>query len=470
MNLVSMIIVIIVVLVLIYYLNNKFECFSNNNNRNPKDNIKNIKDYYNLLLNNKSNSKNIKIQIEQEIKIIEQSIINNYDKYKLNNIYQNELVPLIDKPNLNEFNIIISKIDFLVDYSFNSIYHDFSIIISDIKEDFKNLMELYTDVYINKTISLSIVKNQIDSLTQKIYNSLLKITTHEDLNSSGIILILNTTLKRAYEMNDITQINSLTYTFNEKIKSINNKLISNIKPNDSSFEIKGVEMTKPATTFQPTTTISLHKDKEVINLIQDDFNNIYNSFDLINIIYKNNGDKKQIKELNDIIYKSIDNIINYNKTDIEYKNKITSIKIIIITPILKSELKESYKKNNNEVIKIKNKFYDAIIEIKNIIISNYSKTRDDNNRGICLKEIIEAILNNNFPIKVNKLKGCNNSIFISNNNLTIYPKMAVSKNNGKSWDFATDLLEYKNTGNKNGDYLYTYKLATTDGQKWTFIN
>jgi hypothetical protein len=467
MELVGMIVVIIIVLALIYYFNKNFECFSN---INPKDNIKNIKYYYNLLFNNNANSKNIKRQIEQEVKKIEQSLVNNFDKYKLNNIYQNELVPLIDRPNLNEFNIVISKIEFLVDYSFNSTYHDFSIIISDIKEDFKKLTELYEDVYLNKTIALSIVKNQIDSLTQKIYNSLLKVTTHEDLNSSGIILILNTTLKRAFEMNDITQINSLMNTFNEKIKSINNKLISNIKPKDKSFEIKGVEMGLPATTFQPTTTVSLHKDKEVINLIQDDFNNIYNSFDLINIIYKNNGDKKQIKELNDIIYKSIDNIINYNKTDIEYKNKITSIKIIIITPILKSELKESYKKNNNEVIKIKNKFYDGIVEIKNIIINNYSKTRDDNSRGVCLKEIIEAILNNNYPIKVNKLKGCNNSIFISNNDLTIYPQMAVSKNNGKSWDFATDLLEYKNTGNKNGNYLYTYKLATTDGQKWSFIN
>ena len=467
MELVGMIVVIIIVLALIYYFNKNFECFSD---INPKDNIKNIKYYYNLLFNSNVNIKNIKNQIEQEIKKIEQSLVNNYDKYKLNNIYQNELVPLIDKPNLNEFNIVISKIEFLVDYSFNSTYHDFSTIISDIKEDFKKLTELYGDVYLNKTISLSIVKNQIDSLTQKIYNSLLKVTTHEDLNSSGIILILNTTLKRAFEMNDITQINSLMYTFNEKIKSINNKLISNIKPKDKSFDIKGVEMGLPATTFQPTTTVSLHKDKEVINLIQDDFNNIYNSFDLINIIYKNNGDKKQIKELNDIIYKSIDNIINYNKTDIEYKNKITSIKIIVITPILKSELKESYKKDNNEVIKIKNKFYDAIVEIKNIIISNYSKTRDDNSRGVCLKEIIEAILNNNYPIKVNKLKGCNNSIFISNNDLTIYPQMAVSKNNGKSWDFATDLLDYKKTGEKAGNYLYTYKLATTDGQKWSFIN
>lgn len=467
MELLAMVIVIIIILTLIYYFNKKFECFSNTD---PIDNIRNIKNYYKLLLDNRDTSNNTKKQIEKEIRIIEKLIVNNYDKYKLNNIYQTELVPLIDKPNLNEFNIVIGKIEFLVNYSFNSVYHDFSVIINQIQEDFRSLLQLYNSVYITKTVDLITVKSQIDNLTQTIYNSLLKITTHEDLNSSGIILILNTTLKRAYEMGDTTQTNSLIYTFNQYVNNINNKLFSTFKPQDKQFEVKGNEMELPATTFQPTTTISLHKDKEVIKLIQNDFNNIYNSFDLINTIYKNNGNKKQIKELNDIIYKAIDNIINYNKNDTEYKNKITSIKIIIITPILKRELKESYGKNNNEVIKIKNKFYDGIVEIKNIIISNYSKTRDNNNRNICLKEIIEAILNNQFPIKVNKLNGCNNSIFISDNNLTIYPQMAVSKNNGKSWDFATDLMDYKQTGNKTGDYLYTYKLATTNGQKWSFIN
>ena len=97
MELVGMIVVIIIVLALIYYFNKNFECFSD---INPKDNIKNIKYYYNLLFNSNVNVKNIKNQIEQEIKKIEQSLVNNYDKYKLNNIYQNELVPLIDKPNL----------------------------------------------------------------------------------------------------------------------------------------------------------------------------------------------------------------------------------------------------------------------------------------------------------------------------------------------------------------------------------
>lgn len=54
---------------------------------------------------------------------------------------------------------------------------------------------------------------------------------------------------------------------------------------------------------------------------------------------------------------------------------ITSIKIGIIQPILEDEIRLSYKTNDeNEVIKIKNKFYDAILEIKNIIINYYSKS------------------------------------------------------------------------------------------------
>jgi len=463
-------ILICIIIILYIYFNYKYEKFSN---INAKEEILNIKKNYDLLYNEK-NSKNILIvknNIDKSIKNIEKILINNYDKYKLNNLYYNELIPLLDNYNKNDFLIVINKIDFLIDYSFNSSYHDFSIIINNIKTEFKNLNILYKDVYINKSNNILNNKNEIEIKIQKIYSLLLKITTHDDLNSSGIILILNTTLKRAYETNDITQINSLILTFDEKIKNLNNKFNNINIDNNKKFDFKGIEIDNNVNIIEPTTTISIHKDRKVIKLIQDDFNNIYNSFDLINIIYKNNGDKKQLIELNDIIFKSIDNIISYNNTDIEYKNKITSIKIIIITPILNKELKESYKINkDNDIIKIKNKFYDGIIEIKNIIINSFTKNRNDNNREICLKEIIEAILNNNYPIEIKKLKGCNNSIFISNNNLTIYPHLAISNNNGKTWNFATDFLEYKNTGNKTSDFLYTYKLATNDGKNLNFIN
>ena len=218
MELLSMIVVIIIILLLIYYFNKNFECFSD---LNPKKEIDEIKKNYKLIIDETNNYqiKIIKNNIEKSIKNIEKSLVNNYDKYKLNNIYQNELIPLLNKPNINEFIIVINKIEFLIDYSFNSTYHDFSIIISNIKDEFKKLNDIYKDVYIDKTSNLNTVKNEIDIKTQKIYNLLLKITTHDDLNSSGIILILNTTLKRAYEMNDITQINSLITTFDEKIKN-----------------------------------------------------------------------------------------------------------------------------------------------------------------------------------------------------------------------------------------------------------
>lgn len=458
MELLMMLIVIIILLTLLYYFNKNFECFTSNSIDTKKE-IKEIKKNYDKLIEEKNNDKkeDLKYKIELSIKKIEKTLVNNYDKYKLNNLYNTELIPLLNNPNINKFIIIINKIQFLIDYSLNSNYYEYSNIINEIKVEFKNLNSLYESIYINKTVKFN--KNKIDSISKKIYDLLLKITTHNDLNSSGIILILNTSLKRAYETSDLIQINSLISTFDEKIKSLNyNKVIYSSNYNDS-YELN-----------LPTTTISVHKDKEIITLIQEDFDNIYNSFDLINIIYKNNGDKKQLKELNNIIFNSIDNIISYNKNDNDYKNKIMSVRNVIITPILSKELKESYNKNYNEIIKIKNKFYDAIIEIKNIIISNYSKTHSDDNRSNCLKSIINAILNNNYPIEIKKLNGCTNSIFLDNNDLTIYPQIAVSKNNGKTWDFATDLNEFKKNNKKKGEYLYTYKLASNDGTKWSFIN
>ena len=92
------------------------------------------------------------------------------------------------------------------------------------------------------------------------------------------------------------------------------------------------------------------------------------------INYINNGNKDELNKLIYIIYSSIDNIISYYDNN-TYKEMITSIKIGIIQPILEDEIRLSYKTNDeNEVIKIKNKFYDAILEIKNIIINYYSKS------------------------------------------------------------------------------------------------
>jgi hypothetical protein len=472
MELLKMIVIIIIVISLIYFVNKNFECFTDF--IKPLTEVENIKRNYNLLIKevNYNSRANLINKIKTSIYNIETTLINNYDKYKLNNIYYNEIIPLFDKPNNNKFDLAIKKIEFLIEYSANNSYYEHSITINDIKNSFKDLNNLYRDVYITKITTYNKSKDNIDILTKKIFNLLLKITSHDDLNNSGIILILNTTLKRAYETNDTININSQILTFDEKIKQLNLKLGAF---NNSEYKstIRGVEVDIPATTIQPTTTISIHRDKEVIKLIQDDFNMIYNAFDVINVIYKNNGDKKQLKDLKEIIYKSIDNIISYNNTDIDYKNKISSIRSIIIAPILDKDLMNSYTKGDtNEIIKIKNKFYDGIVEIKNIIISNFSKTQNNNNRNVCLSAIIEAIMNNDYPIEVNKLKGCNNSIFLSNNDITIYPKLAISKDNGKNWEIATDLYEYKKSGIKDGQLLYSYKLASKEGkdQKWSFIS
>jgi len=105
-------------------------------------------------------------------------------------------------------------------------------------------------------------------------------------------------------------------------------------------------------------------------MIQMEIDKIYNSFDVIIYIYKNDGNKGQIPGLINIIYKSIDNIIGYNEKNAGYKVKITTVKAAVIKPILENDLINSIK-DDAEMIKIKNRFYEGIIEIKNIIIANY---------------------------------------------------------------------------------------------------
>ena len=43
---------------------------------------------------------------------------------------------------------------------------------------------------------------------------------------------------------------------------------------------------------------------------------------------------------------------------------------------------------------------------------------------------------------MNELKNCDKSLF-NNENLIIHPKIAISKNNGQTWDLATDVYEYQ---------------------------
>lgn len=472
-----MIAVIAIVVIIIYYINKSFnEC--NEGFTNPLDEIENIRGFYDLLkVETNENAKLLlKKNIREAIEKIEKGLSDNYDKYKLNNFYYNELVPLLDKEYSKEsndkFEIILNNIRFLINYALNPVRYNYVEINNEIKDNFGKLNELYSSAFISKTITYRLIQAEVELITRKIYDGLLKLTTHQDLSSSGIILILNTTLKRSYELNDVLLINSLKDSFNEKLRNLNFQNTQELyKKSNNSYEIKPLELDLPVAIVEPTTSISLNKDKEVINKIQADFNRIYNSFDTINAIYKNNGNLNQISELKRVIYDSINNIISYNKKDVSYTANITNIKNVIIAPVLDIELYQAYiTENENEIIKTKNKFYDGIIEIKNIIINSYMKTRTESDKELCLKDIIEAIMSNNYPIEVRKLKGCKKLSFFSNENIVISPKMAISKDKGKTWASASDYMKFKESGIADDPYLFTYKIATTyNGKNWTFL-
>jgi len=350
MELLGFIAVIIIVIIIIYYINKSFECFEN-----PSNEIDKIKGYYSLIKTETKEENKIilKQKIKDSINVIEMSLKDNYYKYKLNNIYDNDLSPLLEKlDNDEKFLTIMNNIAFLMTYSANANDFNYSDIINQIKNDFKNLNDLYSGVYINKAYPYNSVEIQIDGLNRDIQDGLLKLTSYKDLDDSGIILILNTSLKNAYQLNDMTEINGLINTFNEKIRILN--LVKN-KNQTYEYDIKSLDTKNNVSIVQPTTTISLNKNKEVIKKIQEDFNKIYNSFDTINNIYKNNGNKKQINELKRVISDSIDNIISYNKNDVSYTSSIKGIKMVIIAPILDKDLETSYlSQDTNEIIKTKN--------------------------------------------------------------------------------------------------------------------
>jgi hypothetical protein len=485
MSLITIFLIIAGVIILLYILNNYMitECFDNINpeliRSNAYKQIEIIKDYYQKLkeLYKKEKAEineilDAKRKIKDAINNIDILLVNSYDRYKLSDLYNNELLPILDKPKDITFFDIIENMKVIIDNGINNSYYNHRNTIKEIRRNFKELNEIYKGVYMDQVFTYIEKRDLIDSLTKTIYDFLLKITNYDDLNSSGIILILNTTLKRAYETKNLTDINSNISSFEQKIKKI--AIALNIDDEIKEIDVipantGDMSMNAPVQITSPTTNIS-------VTTIKNDFNNIYNSFDLINKIYENNKELKasqetQIKTLNNVIYNSIKNIANYDKNNKNYFNNVSVINNVVIKPILEAELRNAYKNGDeNKIIRIKNRFYDAIIEIKNIIISNYAKTSVSTDKNKCLKEIINAIINNRFPIKVNELKNCDKSIF-NDNNLVIYPKLAVSKN-GKKWDLATDLYDFKKTGINNNPYIYSYKLAgtTNDGKDWKFIS
>lgn len=483
MSLITIFLIVIGVIILLYILNNQIinECFQDVNPENIrknaykqieiiKDNYEKLKEFYKEENGEITKILEAKKKIKDAINNIDMMMVNSYDRYKLNDLYYNDLVPILDKPRDLTFFDIIESMKIIIDNGINNSYYNHRNTIKEIRRNFKELNEVYKSVYIDKVFTYIERRDLIDSLTRVIYDLLIKITTYDDLNSSGIILILNTTLSRSYETNNIIDINTNISSFEEKIKKL--AIALNVDEEKKDYDIVpsnvgDMSLNAKAEITSPTTTLS-------ITTIKNDFNNIYNSFELINKIYENNKElnanqENQIKNLNNIIYNSIKNIANYDKNNKNYYDNIIVINDVVIKPILEAELRISYS-DEMKIIRVKNRFYDAIIEIKNLIINNYAKTSVNTDKNKCLKEIINAIINNQFPIKIKELKNCSPSLF-NDNNLIIYPKLAVSKN-GKKWDLATDLYDLKKTGVNNNPYIYSYKLAgtTNDGKDWKFIS
>lgn len=480
-----MLIIIIVVLGIISYINMNIECFETlPNNTEIKVNAykqidiinRNYKDIVDIYTAN-SVDKIILISEKKQniltaINNIEGLLPNTYDRYKFKNIYTTEIVPILDSPNIIKFNVAVNKLKQIIDSGIDSSFYNNRLTIKEIKESFIDLNKLYENVYINKIFTYTEKKYTIDALTRTIFDLLLKITTMEDLNSSGIVLILNVTLKIAYEQNNTIDINNNVNTFNVKIRNIS--ILLNVDEKQiiepEPINIKKMDMDVNASITSPTTSIS-------ISTIKKDFNNIYNSFDTMNVIY-NNNDILNIQQLNQlydlkyIIYKSLENIANYDKYNKNYYDKIIVVTDVILKPILESEIRIVYSspKIDINITKMKKKFYDGLIEIKNIILNNYSKTTKNTEKNICLKNVIDNVIANKYPIKVSNINECKESLF-NDKDLVIYPKLAISADNGKTWNFATDLYEYEKNGVKNTPYVFTYKLASTvNGNDWKFIS
>jgi len=407
------------------------------------------------------------------------------DRDKLDIIYYGEakdnygLIVYLDEIDDDRYKIIISQIKKII----NNITDPISTrttIADEIFILFSELNDLYKDVYINKISNIDNKKDDIENKNRLIYNKLLLLIPVDKLHNTEIILILNTTLKRAYETNNITDINSQSSTFKELVKALI-KDSSNINISKSNHKLKneiiGINNSR----------LGIPIEDQVIPLkittqgMKDDFNNIYNSFDLLNNTYKNNYNnniinfnntqKKQLDSYKSIINGSLDNISYYYPKNTEYRNKIISIKNVIIKPILNTELQESYRRKDEILISnVRNRFYKSLNEIKNLIINNYGKSSTDININICLDNIIQAISNNNFPVRISNINGCHKSLF-DNKDFIITPKMFVSENNGIIWKPATHLDSFKKNGINNYPYLYNYELASSDdgGINWSMI-
>jgi hypothetical protein len=384
---------ILILGLVIYYFNPSVDCFTNDVHSSSMNEIDNIRNNYNdikaLYANGTPNNDIIALQKKANIKNafdnIENSLLDSNDKNLLNNNYY-DITKYLDNTDDIEFDKIIANITEIVMKANNENSYRSNVIIDRINEDFSHLNDVYQSIYIDKLYNYNDKKEEINNLNKKIVDNLLLIIDYTDIYKYGIDIILNISLKQAYENDNMLEINNNKNSFNEKINLLKTQQHYNIPPM--------IETQEP---------INLYQHNLTVDIVRKDFNDIDNSFQMINNIYINKKFDLDvfITSLNNIIYGSIDNIANYYQYNNEYKNKIIAIKNTIIKPILDTELKNSYLQNDE--IKINNykiDFNNNINEIKNTIIGIM-------NNDLCLNNIINYLFTNQHPIIINKIEYCN---------------------------------------------------------------
>ena len=450
---------------------------------NISNKYKELKDFYNNGLGVSSPETTQKRdEINKIILDIRNRAGDKSDLDKLDLIYYGEaknnygIIVHLDEIDDNRFNNLINQIKTIIN-NITDVVATRTTIADEIFILFSELNDLYKDVYINKITTIDIKKTEIENKNRLIYSKLLLLVPVDKLHNTEIILILNTTLKRAYETGNITEINSIVNSFKELVKAlINQSGSSEIKIDNSKNEVKGVIESRLGIPIED----QVQPMKITSQGMKDDFNNIYNSFDIMNTTFRNNYNgiinfnntqKKQLESYRAIINGSLDNISNYYPKNSDYVNKVISIKNVIIKPIIETELQESYRRKDEVLISsVRNRFYKAINEVKNLIINNYGKSSTQININVCLNNIMEAINANKFPVRVSNVNGCHKSLF-DNRDIIISPKMFVSENNGIIWKPATELDTFKKTGINNNPYLYNYEIASSSdgGINWSMI-
>ncbi len=111
MSLITIFLIVVGIILVLFILNNYMitECFQDINPENIRKNaykhIESIKDNYEKLKvfykNEKADINGIleaKKYIKDAINNIDILLLNSYDRYKLSDIYHNELIPILDKP------------------------------------------------------------------------------------------------------------------------------------------------------------------------------------------------------------------------------------------------------------------------------------------------------------------------------------------------------------------------------------